>query len=168
MMRPGAAHLITMTAVGNYCSHIPEEGPRGANGCLHTMTNGRRGRVLCYSCQEPGHVIANCPHRAKSKGAPGIAVAYQARHICTPTTVRTTWRMQWMSTDDWRRQRQRKDKWASTQKQNSSCVIVLTWLLPMHPERQRLGARAERCTPCPCHLCKEVMETQAEIGRAHV
>jgi len=65
--------------------------------------------------------------------------------------------MQWMSTDDW----------TSTQKQNSSCTIVLTWPLPMLPERQRLGARAERCTPCPCHLYKEVVETQA-VAHAQV
>jgi len=55
---------------------MPEEGPGGVSGGLHTMTRGRRGQLICYGYQEPGHVIANCPHHTESKGAPGTAVAY--------------------------------------------------------------------------------------------
>jgi len=50
------------------------------------MTRGRRGQVLCYGCQEPGHVIANCPHRAESKGVTGMAVAYNQPSEVHPRT----------------------------------------------------------------------------------
>jgi len=129
MTHPGAAQLITMTVMGDYLSsHTPEEGPGGVSKGLHTMARRQPGQVLCYACQEPGHVIANCPHRAESKGAPGMKLAEtnQARHISAQTTVRKTWRTQWMQPDDVRRWTWLNGGWQPPLKIFSSCPKTST------------------------------------------
>jgi len=46
--------------------------------------------VTCYGCQELGHVIANCPHRAEGTSAPGATLTYNrpsAVHQRTDTSA---------------------------------------------------------------------------------
>ena len=97
LTRPGAEQIPTVAAAGDYLStHMPEESPPGDSGALHALRGGLRGPVQCYGCQELGHVITNCPHRAEGAGAQGATLTYngQARRISAPTPVRKKWRMQ--------------------------------------------------------------------------
>jgi len=44
MTRPGAEHITTVAAAGEYLStHVPEDGPVGDSGTVHALTRGRRG-----------------------------------------------------------------------------------------------------------------------------
>ena len=78
MTRPGAEQITMVTAAGEYLStHVPEDGPVGDCGALHALTHGRQGvPVQCFSCQEMGHIIANCPHKAQGTGTPAATVPY--------------------------------------------------------------------------------------------
>jgi len=77
MTRPGAEHIITVAAAGEYLStHVSEDGLLGDGGAVHALTRGRRGPVQCFGCQESGHVIANCAHRAQGTSAPGATLTY--------------------------------------------------------------------------------------------
>jgi len=77
MTRPGAEQITTVAAAGEYLStHVPEDGLVGEGGAVHALTRGRRGPVQCFGCQESGHVIANCAHRAQGTSAPGATLTY--------------------------------------------------------------------------------------------
>ena len=78
LTRPGAENISTIVAAGEYLStHVPEDGPVDAGGAVHALTRGLRGGpVQCYGCQETGHVITNCPHRAQGANALGAPLAY--------------------------------------------------------------------------------------------
>ena len=56
MTRPGAEHITTVAAAGDYLStHVPEDGTVGYGGTVHALTHGRRGHpVQCFSCKETG------------------------------------------------------------------------------------------------------------------
>jgi len=77
MTRPGAEQITTVAAAGEYWStHVPEDGLVGEGGAVHALTHGRRGPVQCFSCQDSGHVIDNCPHHAQGESAPGAMLTY--------------------------------------------------------------------------------------------
>jgi hypothetical protein len=77
MTRPGAEQITTVAAAGEYLStHVPEDGPVGEDGAVHALTRGRRGPVQCFGCQESGHVIDNCPHRAQGTSTLGATLTY--------------------------------------------------------------------------------------------
>jgi len=49
----------------------------GDGVALHSVTRGRRGGpVQCFGCQEMGHIITNCPHKAQGTSAPAATVPY--------------------------------------------------------------------------------------------
>ena len=92
MTRPGAEHITTVAAAGEYLStHVPEDGPVGDSGAVHALTRGRRGwHVQCFGCEETGHVVANCPHRAQGTSALGATLTYNrssAPHQHTDTSA---------------------------------------------------------------------------------
>ena len=81
LTRPGAEHITTVVAAGEYLStHVPEDGPvgdGGGGGAVHALTRGRRGGpIQCYGCQKTGFVIANCPHLAQGASALGATLPY--------------------------------------------------------------------------------------------
>ena len=91
LTRPRAEQITTVAAAGDYLStHMPEEGPPGDSGALHALRGRWRGPVQCYGCQELGHVITNCPHRAEGAGAQGATLTYNrpsAPHQRTDTSA---------------------------------------------------------------------------------
>ena len=91
MTRPGAEQITTVAAAGEYLStHVSEDGLVGDSSALHALTRGRRGPVQCFGCQESGHVIANCAHRAQGTSAPGATLTYNplsAPHQRTSTSA---------------------------------------------------------------------------------
>jgi len=78
MTQPGAENIITLVTVGEYLStHVPEDGPVRDSGVLHALTHGWPGGPIQYfGCQEMGHVVANCPHRAQGASALGATLPY--------------------------------------------------------------------------------------------
>jgi len=78
MTRLGAENITTIVAAGEYLStHVPEDGPILDYGAVHALMCGQRGGpIQCYSCQESGHVITNCPHKAQDASALGATLAY--------------------------------------------------------------------------------------------
>ena len=92
MTRPGAENITTIVAAGEYLStHVPEDGTVGDGGAVHALTRGRRGGpIQCLGCQETGHVVANCPHRAQGASALGATLPYirpSAPHQRSDTSV---------------------------------------------------------------------------------
>ena len=58
-------------------THVPEDGPVGGGGAVHALTRGRRGGpIQCFGCQETGHFVVNCPHRAQGASALGATLPY--------------------------------------------------------------------------------------------
>jgi len=78
MTRPGAESITMIVAAGEYLStHVPEDGTVGEGGVVHALPRGRRGgHIQCFGCQETGHVVANCPHRAQGASALGATLPY--------------------------------------------------------------------------------------------
>jgi hypothetical protein len=78
MTRPGAENITMVAAAGEYLStHVPEEGLVRDEGALHALTHSQRdGPVQCFCCQETGHVITNCPHRAQGASALDATLPY--------------------------------------------------------------------------------------------
>jgi len=144
LTRPGAENITTIVAAGEYLStHVPEDGPVGDGGAVHALTRGRRGGpIQCYGCQETGHVIANCPHRAQGASALGATLAYNrpsaplqrsdtsAQDMTREIMMEVTRRLQEASLAE-----RRMD--ASTQKLLQLC------------ERVEVGLRSD---PCSCSL----------------
>jgi len=75
---PGAENITPIVAAGEYLStHVPEDGPVGDGDAVHALTRGQRGGpIQCFGCQETGHVVANCPHRAQGASALGATLPY--------------------------------------------------------------------------------------------
>jgi len=68
--------VLDPSRVSYLCTHMPEDGLVGDSGSVHALMRGLRGPMLCFGCQEPGHVITNCPHLAEITSTPGATLTY--------------------------------------------------------------------------------------------
>jgi len=78
MTRPRAEQITTVAAAGKYLSTcMAEDSLVGDSDAIHALMRGLRGGpVQCFGCQEPGHIINNCPHKAQGTSAPGATLTY--------------------------------------------------------------------------------------------
>jgi len=78
LTRPGAENITRIVVAGEYLStHVPEDGPVGDGVAAHALTRSQRGGpIQCFGCQETGHVVTNCPHRAQGASALGAILPY--------------------------------------------------------------------------------------------
>jgi len=154
LTRPGAENITTIVVAGEYLStHVPEDGPVGDGVTVHALTRGRRGGpIQCYGCQETGHVIANCPHRAQGASALGATLAYNLP--CTPhqrsdTSAQDMARK--MEVTAFRRLHWRSAAWTPAPRNFSNCASASNWLtigslqlqLRSEPPERYRGPRAQ-------------------------
>jgi len=55
---------------------------------VHALTRGwRGGPIQCFGCQETGHVVTNCPHRAQGASALGTTLYVCELESSTPVYI---------------------------------------------------------------------------------